>query len=453
MAATPSASARPLQLGLSAWARARPYAGGAALVGAAGVALGALLGSVAPPPPLLIVASGLGTLALLTLALTRYEATVLLGVALIAVVKVDPAPADAILAMAMLVALVTGRFDLARVATSMTLLVGALLALSAISTAEAVDHTRAYEFLAITVYLGLFALWFSAYVNSTRRARAVLLAYLAAAVVVGALGTLALIAPIPGQATLLYHGCCRAEGFFKDPNVFGPFLAPAVVLLLEEVLAPRLLPDRRTLKLAGLAVLVVGVLVSYSRAAWLNLAVAVVVLLVAHVMRRGGARVALNLLAVVALLGVVGGAFLVASGSEGFLRERAALQTYDTQRFDTQRAGISLAERHPLGIGPGQFDIREPISSHNTYVRVLAEQGVLGFAALAGLLLGTLALAAGNVAAGRSTYGIGSGALLGAWCGLLANSLFIDTLHWRHLWFVAALIWAGAMLGYRSRGP
>jgi hypothetical protein len=29
------------------------------------------------------------------------------------------------------------------------------------------------------------------------------------------------------------------------------------------------------------------------------------------------------------------------------------------------------------------------------------------------------------------------------------NSLFVDTLHWRHLWFVAALIWAGS---YRARG-
>jgi hypothetical protein len=39
--------------------------------------------------------------------------------------------------------------------------------------------------------------------------------------------------------------------------------------------------------------------------------------------------------------------------------------------------------------------------------------------------------------------------LLAAWCGVLANSLFIDTLHWRHLWLLAALIWAGAALRIR----
>jgi O-antigen ligase len=434
-------------------ARARPYAAGAALVAAAAVASGGLLAPVAPPPPALIAAGGLGALAMLALALARYEAAVLLGLALLAVVRFEPAPADAVLLVAMLVAVVTGRFDLARVPWTMLVLVGALLGMSAISTAEAIDHHRAYEFLAITVYLGLFALWFSTYVNSERRARGVVIAYVGAAVVAATLGTLALIAPIPGRATLLYHGCCRAEGFFKDPNVFGPFLVPALVILLEEVLAPRLLNVRRSVAVAGLAILTIGVLVSYSRAAWLNLAVAIVVVLLVHAMRRGGARVALDLLLVVAVVAAAGGTYLAASGSEGFLRERATLQTYDTERFATQRAGLALAEHHPLGIGPGQFDIREPISSHNTYVRVLAEQGVLGFAALAGLVLGTLALAVGNATAGRSTYGIGSAALLAAWCGLLANSFFIDTLHWRHLWLVAALIWAGAMLGYRSRGP
>ena len=61
------------------------------------------------------------------------------------------------------------------------------------------------------------------------------------------------------------------------------------------------------------------------------------------------------------------------------------------------------------------------------------------------LLAYTLVLAARNAVAGRDTFGVGSAALLGAWCGLLANSAFVDTLHWRHLWLVAALIWVAAM--------
>jgi hypothetical protein len=56
-----------------------------------------------------------------------------------------------------------------------------------------------------------------------------------------------------------------------------------------------------------------------------------------------------------------------------------------------------------------------------------------------------MAFAVVSVLRGRDTYGISAAALLAAWCGLVANSFFVDTLHWRHLWLVAALIWAGAM--------
>ncbi len=35
---------------------------------------------------------------------------------------------------------------------------------------------------------------------------------------------------------------------------------------------------------------------------------------------------------------------------------------------------------------------------------------------------------------------------------MLANSFVIDTLHWRHLWLLAGLIWAGtAATGVRSQ--
>jgi hypothetical protein len=45
---------------------------------------------------------------------------------------------------------------------------------------------------------------------------------------------------------------------------------------------------------------------------------------------------------------------------------------------------------------------------------------------------------------GAAASGGAAAALLGAWCGLLVNGAFVDTLHWRHLWLVAALIWVAA---------
>ena len=140
----------------------------------------------------------------------------------------------------------------------------------------------------------------------------------------------------------------------------------------------------------------------------------------------------------------------VLTGSTGFLSQRAHLQSYDAQRFSAQALGVREGERYPFGLGPGQFDVVSPVSAHSTYIRAFAEEGLPGLVALFALMFATLLLAVRNVIRGIDTYGVGSAALLGSWLGLVANSLFVDTLHWRHFWLVAALIWAGAMRSERA---
>jgi hypothetical protein len=413
---------------------------------AAGVAL-----SRSPLPLPLVLAFGFGLLGTLALALGRYDAAVAVGLLLFAVVRIEPAPPDLVFAVVIAVALVTARFRLESVPLSATVLVSAFLALNLLAATGASDGARAIMFFGITFYLGVFALWAAAYVSSVRTARLVVVAYLAGATLSAAAACLALIVPFPGSDVLVTGP--RAQGLFKDPNVFGPFLVPAALILMEETVAPRLLRLRLPTKLVFLSVLTVGVVFSFSRAAWLNLAVGVLVLLTILALRRGGARRALTLLAVALVAGAALVAVLEATSMTGFLSQRAALQDYDSQRFGAQASGVEIAERHPLGLGPGQFERVSEVSAHSTYVRTLAEEGVLGVLLVLGLLVLTLGFAARNVALGIDTYGIGSAALLAAWCGLLANSLFVDTLHWRHLWLVAALIWAGTALreGYPGR--
>ena len=415
------------------------------LAGAAGLAVVALAIGVTlsryPPSVAVVFAVGLGLLGTLALVLARYDLAAGLGVFLLAAVRLEPAPADLVLAIVIAVAIATNRFNLRRVPMIVTLLVGVFLALNLLSAIELVDMPRALLFFAITFYLAVFGLWLAAYVHSVRRARLVLRAYVAAAVLSAALASVALFVAYPGHELLVTGP--RAQGLFKDPNVFGPFLVPAALLLLEEAAAPRLLTARRATKLLMLSVLTTGVVLSFSRAAWLNLAVGALVMFFVLALRRGGGRRALALLvfSVSATAGLV--AVLAVTSSFGFLEQRAQFQAYDVQRFGAQLSGLELAAQYPLGIGPGQFEEVSTISAHSTYVRAFTEQGVLGLLVVLGLLLLTLAFAARNAVLGRDTYGIGSAALLSAWCGLLANSVFIDSLHWRHLWLLAALIWAG----------
>ncbi len=219
--------------------------------------------------------------------------------------------------------------------------------------------------------------------------------------------------------TLLVVGP-RAKGLFKDPNVLGPFLVPAALILMEETVAPRLLRSRLSTKLVVLSILTIGILFSFSRAAWLNYAVGVFVLFVVLALRRGGGRRALTFV-VAGSRAPRSSAALAVTSSFTFLSERARLQDYDVQRFGAQASGIELAVKYPLGIGPGQFEAVSPISAHSTYVRALSEEGVLGLLVLLALLLLTLMFASRNAILGRDTYGIGSAALLAAWCGLLVE--------------------------------
>jgi O-antigen ligase len=387
------------------------------------------------------VAGGLALLAVLALALLRFEAVVALGFVLFAVVQVEPAPSDLVFAVAIAVAVASGRFRIGATPYGLVVAIAAFVGLNVASTMEAVELGRAAKFASITVFLLAFALWVAGWAGRRDRVRMLVRIYVAIAVVSAALGSAALFVPIPGHDLLTAYTGTRARALFKDPNVFGPFLVPAALLLVHELLRPRLLRGRRLTKLAALAVVVVGILLSYSRAAWLDFAVGVLVMGAVFALRRGGLDRALVFAGIVAFAIVTVAIAVDVSGQASFLRERARLQSYDTQRFAAQSGGVRLGLAHPLGVGPGQFELHEPISAHSTYVRAFAEEGPLGFLLVAAIMLGTLLVAVRNADRGWDAGGISSTVLLGGWCGILANSFFIDTLHWRHLWLLAGLIW------------
>jgi O-antigen ligase len=436
-AAHPAAVHGPVASAARGAGRPAAAAGLLLLAVAAGVVL-----SRHPLPLTVVLAFGFGLLGTLALALARYNTAVALGIFLLAAVRIEPAPADLILFVVIAVALVTGRFDLRRVPLIVTVLLGVFLALNMLASVELIDVGRGAMFFAITLYLVLFSLWLTSYVRSAYTARVVLRAYVAAAVVSAAVAVLALFVAFPGHS--IFVSGPRAQGLFKDPNVLGPFLVPAALLLLEETVAPRLLRARLATKVALISILTVGIVFSFSRAAWLNFVVGAFVMFCVLALRRGGGRRAVSFMVAAVSATAVLFAALAVTSSFAFLSERARFQAYDVQRFGAQLSGIELAAKYPLGIGPGQFEQVSPISAHSTYVRALSEEGVLGLLVFLALLLLTLGFASRNAVLGRDTYGIGSAALLAAWCGVLANSVFIDTLHWRHFWLLAALIWAGA---------
>jgi O-antigen ligase len=404
------------------------------------------------------IAGGVALLGFSMLVIRRFDVAVFIGLLLMGFVRFQPAPTDACFAVIMVIASLTGRFRLARVPLLVRWIIGLLLIVNVLSFMDVVEPVEAFQFFFITAYLLIFSVWMAGYLDSRAKARAVVLTWLIVGVISAVLAVAALYLPIPGRAEILSNvdGGVRAAGFFKDPNVFGPFLVPIAVIMLEQQISPRLpkLLKLRTVTFwVLLAALSLGVLFSYSRAAWGNYAIAIAVMLLSSSVRRRGTRGAMK--ALVVLLATAGVALVVlsATGSITFLEQRARLQSYDSKRFAAQDFGWKLGWTHPVGIGPGQFRFHYPVESHSTFIRTFSEQGFLGLTLWVAVLLVTLVIALRNVMRGRDTYGIGSSALLGAWCGLIFNSAVVDTLHWRHLWLVAALIWASAATRGRAQSP
>jgi O-antigen ligase len=389
------------------------------------------------------IAAGVAAMALLALALANYKWAVSLSVVLLGLQIVEPAPVDFAFVIVIGVALVTGRMTPRQVPLWVLLTMGVLIALNLLSSIEAVDAGRAAFYMGVTFYLCGLGLWTASYVTTYDRARTILKCLVAVGTVSAIGGSLALFMHVPLFSDV--SDSQRAIALFDDPNIYGPFLVSISLLMLQELIEPRVTGWRRPTIATLFAIITIGAFLSYSRAAWLNWAVGIAVFLFVMPLRRGGTGRALVMLLVV-LTGIGVTAFtVVATGQTEFLEQRAQLQTYDNERFGAQELGLELAETNPIGVGPGQFERHSPVSAHSTYIRSGAEQGLLGFFVVVILFFGTLIAAARNVILGRDTAGIGSLGLLAVWAGTLANSVFIDTLHWRHLFVFAGLVWAASV--------
>lgn len=190
-------------------------------------------------------------------------------------------------------------------------------------------------------------------------------------------------------------GLFRATAGFGWPNELGMFLALALPLALHVFLAADRLAGK-LLALASLAAVALGLAFTFSRGSWLAFLAAAPILLLT------GRRMAL-----VTLVGIAMGAVALDLLLGGVLRERAMAvftDPYVGQRFALMAVGVLMFLAHPIvGVGPGGFaeslaDFGPEVawlwdyvgSSHNAYIEIAAETGVLGLAGFVGLLTVTL---------------------------------------------------------------
>jgi O-antigen ligase len=247
----------------------------------------------------------------------------------------------------------------------------------------------------------------------------------------------------------------RVSSLFKDPNVFGPYLVPIALYTLAKII------DGSGLRLLVMGALcawfVFGILIGFSRGAWLNLGVS---LMVAMALRfytaRGLAQSARSFVRAGILLGVVVCLLMVIMAKsadtigEMFETRAKLVQYYDTDRFANQAKIVEKVLVNPIGIGPGRSHDLEMFgyAPHNLFLHVLAESGWFGAVAFYAFLAMSLWRGLNfcmQPTVIQNIYII----VFACTVGTLTQSLFVDSTHWRHMFLLFGML-RGPLLAWQA---
>ncbi|KGX93014.1 polymerase [Pontibacillus halophilus JSM 076056 = DSM 19796] len=365
------------------------------------------------------------------------------------VVFIEPSPYDVLMCLLILFGWITSSFVYTK-ALGVPIVLMFIFSLSNIVSAYySTDYNGAIFYFLITLYL-IFSWLCIASLATRYRIKLIQTigeAYTLVACLSVVVGTLAYFHFIPSHEWFLQYG--RVKGLFKDPNVFGPYLVPAALYCLYKADRGegRVKWGAYTLFLC----LALGILLSFSRAAWGNFALSGVVYFLftstVPMKNRIGTVVMSTCIAVPSLY-LLSRTPAIAT----LLQQRMSIQRYDEDRFATQQVALSSGLQNPLGMGPGQSEVNFDLSTHSLYARLITENGVIGFISFLVFFLLSIGYCYVQIQKASSPHRGWYVIVFASLVGLLFNSFFVDTLHWRHLWLMLGLAWCPALVERKEEG-
>ena len=313
------------------------------------------------------------------------------------------------------------------------------------SVSQMPDLSEGLTYVIVTLFLGMTSIFFACVVaEDMGRLRLIFRAYLIAAVITSALGVIGYFGAIPGFEMFTRYS--RAMGAFEDPNVFGPFVVVPILYLIYGLLtrSATLAP----LRIGMLVVLMAGLFLAFSRAAWGLTAFSAMLMYLVLFLNEQNAKQRLKyiLLAVFGLAMIVVLLMVALQFDEisALFGERAkVVQNYDGNRlgrFARHAIGFGWAVEKPFGIGPLEFGKIFGEHTHNIWLKALMGYGWLGFISFLVLVLWTLIGGFNLLFRPRPwqpyftiCYSVFLGHIIVGWV--------IDIDHWRHFYLMIGLIW------------
>ena len=361
------------------------------------------------------------------------------------VVIVEPAPVDLIFFLAL------GFFIYAGLsyAVPITPLMAFLLLYNLggfFSMLQVMDDPRAVFFVITTSYMGVSAVFFACLVaENPLRNMEVIRRGLMFSAVVASIIAIAGYADVAGLREKL-SPISRAQGLFKDPNVFSTFIILPMVLSVQSFLLGT--HRRRWLAAINLLILLAALFLAFSRGAWMNFIMASVILVGATfvVTPHPGMRSRIILWSIGGFLLVVLMLAILLSIPQvrALFAERANVTNYydagETGRFGNQLRSLPLLLVSPNGFGPVQFRYYFGQDPHNVFLNAFASFGWLGGITYFILIISTLWIGLKTVLTRTpwQHYAIAVYAVLTA---TIFQGVQIDTEHWRHFYWALGIMW------------
>lgn len=358
---------------------------------------------------------------------------------------IEPSPHDALMGVLALACLVAGvRFERHIALLFLLLLILNVAGLMALLNVPGQEQTVQYA--GTSLYLAVAAVLFASLFahNTIPRIVAVRAAYILTATVIS-------VAAIAGYLNLFPHAHDlfatndRALGGFKDPNVFGPFLIWPALVVIERMLGRRI----RLTDVLIVGVLLLALLLSFSRGAWFHFAVSCVVMMMLAFATAPTDLARLRIFAMSAIaVAVFAGLIVLALSFDSIgamFQERAQLiQSYDVGsggRFRLQELALIALLEYPNGMGPFAFsNAHGGTQQHNVYLQAFLVYGWAGGMAYLTLLAATVWMALRSVFV-RTPWQPYLICAFAAFVGEMLEGFVIDTDHWRHFFLLLGMIW------------
>ena len=264
-----------------------------------------------------------------------------------------------------------------------------------VSIYGAIDVSMAMKILFIFLMAASVYLVTSQTIRSPEEARGLMWAAAAAAGVTGLYTTVAWMRAGASELQVHEEGSYdRVVGIFGSPNLLGGFLALAIPPIVALAASENLWWRRLSGYVLAIAAMV-GLAFTYSRGAWIGVAVGLLILL--PILKRGWLTLGITLTA--AIVTTVGNVLVRVQSVAAAGRDPAF-----TSRLDIWKTSLRLVAEHPLrGVGLGNFESaygnlmapdlpllaytsQVPEQAHNLFLNLTVEVGLVGAGAFAWLL-------------------------------------------------------------------